>query len=154
MNYFGTKWTLWWAAGASPGRVCSSKRGRTATGPWRAQPESSLAALSLPTSSCSPTFVGSGSQLGPASLVPARGAKSKPQKKPTGKNLQVTQGRLLLMALNEGRSLGEKRGNISRWSLTSLMLEISNFQATRKREFSREQLGLQDGSDVAPLENP
>lgn len=61
------------------------ERQDTATG-------SSLAVLSLPTSSFRPTFVGTGSQVATASPIPARGAKSQTQKKPTGKNLQVTQG--------------------------------------------------------------
>lgn len=65
------------------------ERQDTGTGPWRAQPESSLAALSLPTSSFRPTSVGSGSQVVTASPVPARRANSKTQKSPTGENLQV-----------------------------------------------------------------
>lgn len=64
------------------------EREDTATGPLRAQPESSLAALPLPTSSFRHTFVGSGSPF------PTRETKSKPQKKPMGKKLQVAQGML------------------------------------------------------------
>lgn len=81
-----------------PAREAVEQQGRqdTATGPLRAQPGSSLAALSLPTSSFRPRSVGSGSQGPTASPVPARGAKSKTQKKPMGeKNLQVTRGTLL-----------------------------------------------------------
>lgn len=75
------------------------ERQDTATGPSRAQPESSLVALSLPTSSFRPGFVGSGSQVATASPVPARGEKSKSQRNPRGKNLQVNKDVLLLCGL-------------------------------------------------------
>lgn len=46
--------------------------------------------------------------------------------------------------------LREER-KLLRWSLTSFMLGISNFQPSRRREFTREQLGLQD---ICDLEQP
>lgn len=86
-----------WCQPSLPG---GSRRGST-------QPEGSLAALPLPTSFFRPRSVGTASHSSP---VPARGAKPKIQKKPTGKNLQVTQGTLLLCGLKKREILGEASG--------------------------------------------
>lgn len=88
--------------------------------------------------------MGSGSQVATASPVPARGAKSQTQKKPTGKTLQVA---------NDGESLGEASlAGREAFEVISNQLNAGNTQFSGQQEEG--ELGLQGGCDVAPSEQP